>query len=114
VTKHNSEVQSKIDNLKLREAVAEAAAKGVRLLPEEAAIYVNKSKEYLAILRHKGLGPKFHRDGAAIYYLAEDLDAYSATCKLGRSVSDRVGRKPGAAWKGKPKEGGARKRAARR
>ena len=103
----NSEVKSRIENLQLRQAVVEAARAGARLTPEEAGLYVNKSKGYLGILRHKRIGPKFHRDGAAIYYLAVDLDAYSASCRVGRAVSDRVGRKSGAAWKGKKR--GARR-----
>ncbi len=88
--------QSRLENLKLRKAIAEAAAAGARLDPYEAALYVGKSRGYLAILRCNGAGPKFHLDGEKIFYLKEDLDAYSSTCVKRKVVSPNVGRPTGS------------------
>jgi hypothetical protein len=48
----------------------------------EASKYLNKSINWLNIMRARKIGPSYIRDANRIYYRKEDLDKYAATIRV--------------------------------
>ena len=60
----------------------------------EAAEYIRKSVSWLALMRMKGIGPKFLLSGTRVIYRITDLDAYVVAPKPPRTGSPNAGRPP--------------------
>lgn len=59
------------------------------LTTDEAARLAGETATWLQVMRHKGIGPNYFKDGAYVYYKRDDVLAWAAARDMARASHAR-------------------------